>query len=64
MNLAILTGRVLKDHMPFFATFGAGLEKHIAHLYNREMSQKSEVVCRKTTIGTSRDFPVGIADGG
>lgn len=43
-NLTILIGRVLKSHMPFFATFGAGLEKHIMHPYYRQMSQKSEVV--------------------
>lgn len=43
-NFAILIGRVLKKHMPFFSCFGSGLEKHIKHEYYQQMSQKSEVV--------------------
>ena len=43
-NFAILAGRVLMKHMPFFEEFGKGLEKHIAHEYQHEMSMKSEVV--------------------
>jgi L1 cell adhesion molecule like protein len=30
--------------MPFFAKFGAGLEKHILHEFSDQMSAKSEVV--------------------
>ena len=30
--------------MPFFASFGSGLEKCIRHQYYEEMSQKSEIV--------------------
>lgn len=40
----ILVCRVLKKHMPFFAEFCSGIEKHIQHIYSEEMSKKSEVV--------------------
>ena len=43
-NFAILVCRVLKKHMPFFAKFGSGIERHIRHVYSEEMSRKSEVV--------------------
>ena len=43
-NFAVLVGRVLKKHMPFFATYGSGLESHIKHVYYKEMAQKSKVV--------------------
>lgn len=43
-NFAVLIGRVLKKHMPFFATYGSGLESHIKHVYYKEMAQKSKVV--------------------
>lgn len=36
--------RILKEYMPFFSSFGSGLERHIRHQYYEEMSQKSEVV--------------------
>jgi L1 cell adhesion molecule like protein len=36
--------RILKEYMPFFSSFGSGLERHIRHKYYEEMSQKSEVV--------------------
>ncbi len=43
-NIGVLIGRVIKRRMPFFATYAAGLEKHIEHPYSREMAHKSEVV--------------------
>lgn len=43
-NFSYLVARVLKEYMPFFASFGSGLEKHIRHQYYEEMSLKSEVV--------------------
>ena len=43
-NFAIMVCRVLKKHMPFFAKFGSGVERHIRHIYSDEMSRKSEVV--------------------
>ena len=43
-NFAILVCRVLMKHMPFFAKFGSGVERHIRHVYSEEMSKKSEVV--------------------
>lgn len=43
-SVAILIGRCLKKNMPFFAKFGAGLEKHILHEFSDQMSAKSEVV--------------------
>ena len=43
-NFAILVGRLLKKHMPFFATYGSGLQSHIKHVYYKEMAQKSKVV--------------------
>lgn len=43
-NFAILTARVLMKHMPFFAKFGKGLDRHIRHEFSEEMSRKSEVV--------------------
>lgn len=35
---------ILKEYMPFFLSFGSGLERHIRHKYYEEMSQKSVVV--------------------
>ena len=43
-NFAVLVCRILKKHMPFFSTFGSGVERHIPHSYSREMAMKSEVV--------------------
>ena len=43
-NFAYHVARVLKQHMPFFSTYGSGLERHIRHRFYEEMSQKSEVV--------------------
>ena len=44
-NFAISADRVLKKYMPFFRRFASGLKTHIAHQYDKEMAQKSEVVC-------------------
>lgn len=46
----IHVARILKKHMPFFAKFGTGLERHIKHTYYNEMSHKSEVVCVNVSI--------------
>ena len=43
-NFSILIARTLKKHMPFFKKFGKGVEKHIEHQFQKQMSQKSEVV--------------------
>lgn len=43
-NFSILFARTLKKHMPYFAKFGQGLERHIRHEFYSEMSEKSEVV--------------------
>lgn len=43
-NFAILVCRVLKKQMPFFAKFSSGIERHIEHMYSKEMSKKSKVV--------------------
>ncbi len=43
-NFAVLIARVLRKHMPFFAKFGKGVERHIQHEFAHEMSLKSEVV--------------------
>ena len=43
-NFSFQVARVLKQYMPFFEKFGAGLEKHIRHKFYEEMGQKSEVV--------------------
>ena len=43
-HFSFLVARVLKQYMPFFEKFGAGLEKHIRHKFYEEMGQKSEVV--------------------
>ena len=43
-NMAILIARVLKKHMPFFSTYGNGLEGHITHEFSEGMGQRSEVV--------------------
>ena len=43
-NFSHHVARVLKEYMPFFSSFGSGLERHIRHQYYEEMSQKSEVV--------------------
>lgn len=42
--MSILIGRTLKRYMPFFITFGQGVERHILHQYSEEMSRKSSVV--------------------
>ena len=43
-NFSFLVARVLKQYMPFFEKFGAGLKRHIWHKFYKEMGQKSEVV--------------------
>ena len=43
-NFTHHVARILKEYMPFFSSFGSGLETHIRHQYYEEMSQKSEVV--------------------
>jgi len=43
-NFSIIVCPILKKYMPFFAKFGSGVEKHIRHVYYKEMSKKSEVV--------------------
>lgn len=44
-NMCILMARTLKKHVPYFAKFGEGLERHINHKFSDEMSRKSTVVC-------------------
>ena len=45
-NLSILVARTMTDHLSFFSDHFKDLaQKHIPHLYSREMSTKSEVVC-------------------
>ena len=44
-NFAILTARVIKKHMPFFAAYGKPVESHIQHACSSEMSLQSKVVC-------------------
>ena len=48
-NFSHHAARVLKEYMPFFSSFGSGLERHIRHCYYEEMLQKSEVV---STVAT------------
>lgn len=43
-NFTHHVARILKEYMPFFSSFGSGLERHIRHQYYEEMSQKSEIV--------------------
>jgi L1 cell adhesion molecule like protein len=43
-NMCILMARTLKKHVPYFAKFGEGLERHITHKFSDEMSRKSTVV--------------------
>ena len=43
-NFAVLVGRVIMKHVPFFKKFGSGLERHIQHEFSVEMAKKSEVV--------------------
>ena len=43
-NFSILFVRTLKKHIPYFAKFEQGLERHIRHEFYSEMSEKSEVV--------------------
>jgi hypothetical protein len=43
-NFSFLIARILKKYMPYFNSFGNGLERHIRHEYSEEMSLKSEVV--------------------
>ncbi len=43
-NFQHMIARVLKQHMPFFAKFGSGLERHLKHSHYEEMSRESEVV--------------------
>ena len=31
-NMAIMVACILKKHMPFFAKYGSGVEKHIIHM--------------------------------
>ena len=50
-NFSHHVARVLKEYMPFFSSFGSGLERHICHRYYEEMLQKSEVVSYINLIG-------------
>ena len=43
-NFTHHVAHILNEYMPFFSSFGSGLERHIHHQYYEEMSQKSEVV--------------------
>ena len=43
-NVAILIGRILRKHMPFFKKFGTGLGRHIFHQHYDDLSSKSDVV--------------------
>ena len=43
-NFSIPIARTLKKHMPFFKMFGKGVERHIEHQFQKQTSQKSEVV--------------------
>lgn len=43
-NIAILMGRILRKHMPFFKKFGTGLGRHIFHEHYEDLSTKSNVV--------------------
>ena len=45
-NMGILMARILKKHVPYFATVGEGLERHINHRFSEEMSRKSTVVSK------------------
>jgi len=49
-NMGILIARILKKHIPYFAKYGKGIEKHIKHQFYAEMSRKSEVVSKKFCI--------------
>ena len=43
-NMGIIVARILKKHIPFFAKYGKGIERHIRHTFTEEMSKKSAVV--------------------
>lgn len=43
-NMAVLIARTLMKHVPFFKTYGRGVERHITHQFHEEMSKKSTVV--------------------
>ena len=47
-NTYILMARTLKKHVPYFAKFGEGLERHINHTFSEDMSRKSTVLCTST----------------
>ena len=42
--MTISVARILKRHIPFFAEYGKGIERHISHRFTEEMSQKSTVI--------------------
>lgn len=43
-NMEVLVARTLKKYVPFFKKYGKGVERHIAHQFCQEMSQKSTIV--------------------
>ena len=51
-NFAVLIGRVLVKFVPFFKTFGKGLERHIQHEYSEDMSRKSDVVSLISSVNS------------
>ena len=48
--MATLIGRILRKHMPFFASFATGLGRHIRHEFYEEMCAKSGVVRHKMYV--------------
>ena len=53
-NMGILIVRILMKHIPFFTTYGKGIEQHIRHQFTEEMSQKSTVVCSQILKAIAR----------
>ena len=53
-NMGMLIARVLMKHIPFFTTYGKGIEQHIRHQFTEEMSQKSTVVCSQILKAIAR----------
>ena len=49
-NFSMLVTRVLRKHMKFFQKYGKGVDRHIVHKYQKNMSEKSEVVSLNHTI--------------
>ena len=54
-NFAVLIGRVLKKHMPFFATYGSGLESHIKHVYYKEMAHEHQLLYMPISVTCMHD---------